>query len=129
MEHCEKGQGAMLPPLPISLTSLHFFICTPGQGWANLLARWPNSRLPGHGHWSIGYYSIDIIYATNVVEMYCKTLITIKPHQFVCITLADKFSCGRQVNKRQSAGNAFALLSTVGYVVLTKCAKYLAGRN
>jgi len=43
--------------------------------------------------------------------------------------LAAKCCCGIQVNKRQVAANAVALLSTVGNVrCLKKCARYLAER-
>jgi len=56
--------------------------------------------------------------------MYCGTIITIKSHHFVysliAVLAATKYSCGRQVNKRQAAANAIALLSTVGNVVVLR---------
>jgi len=72
--------------------------------------------------------------------MYLSTIIKIKSHHFVCTfiaLLADKCCCGSQVNKRQAAANAVALLSIVGNVVLEKNAQdiwrdglnWSAGRN
>jgi len=62
--------------------------------------------------------------------MYCSTITIIKSHHFVYTfraLLAAKCCCGKQVNKRQAAANAFALLSTV--VVLEKMCKVLGGIN
>jgi len=55
--------------------------------------------------------------------MCSSTIITTKSHNFVytlIALLAAKCCCGRQINKRQAAANAVALLSTVGNVVLEK---------
>jgi len=57
--------------------------------------------------------------------MYCST-ITLKSHRVVYTFVAlpaAKCCCGRQVNKRQTAPNAAALLSIVGNVVLQKTCK------
>jgi len=59
----------------------------------------------------------------QIVKMYCSTMTTIKSYYFIytfIALLATKCCYGRQVNKRRAAGNAFALLSTVGNVVLEK---------
>jgi len=62
--------------------------------------------------------------------MYCTTIISIKSHHFVytfIALLAGKCCCGRQVNKRQAAANAVALLFTVANEVLEKMCKAFGG--
>jgi len=65
----------------------------------------------------------------QVVKMYCSKIITINSHCFVSaptVLLAAKCCYGRQVNKRQAAANADALLSTVSEKwYLKKCARHL----
>ena len=62
--------------------------------------------------------------------MYHSTIITIKSHPLIYTflsLLAAKCCCSRQVDKRQVAVNAIALLSTVGNVVVEKKRKVFAG--
>jgi len=61
--------------------------------------------------------------------MYCSTIITTKSQHFLYFIalLAAKCCCSRQVNKRQAAAKADALLSAVGNVVLEKMCKLLGG--
>jgi len=53
--------------------------------------------------------------------MYCTTILTIKSHHIVYTFMAlltAKCCCGRQINKRQAAASAVALLSIFENVVL-----------
>jgi len=62
--------------------------------------------------------------------MYCRTIITIKSRHFVytfLTLLAANCCCGRQVNKRQTAANAVALLFTAGKVVFEKVCNVIGG--
>jgi len=59
----------------------------------------------------------------QVAKIDCSTTITTKSPRIVytfTALLAAKCCCGRQVNKRQAAANAGALLPTVGNVGLEK---------